>query len=110
MMLFFSFIIIAKSKKKKKKENGAHPVLITNIEVSPIDAMVTVRAKLMFLRKLRGDERVDGKMQLLPSRRDNRPQERALFPNAESGELVSANVATLRDQTIEGLVTGSRTV
>lgn len=49
-------------------------------------------------------------MQLLPSQCDSRPQECVLFPNPESKELVSANVATLQDQTIEGLVTGRRTV
>lgn len=46
---------------------------------------------------------------LLQSLCDSRPQERVLFPNPQPRELVSANVATLLDQTVEKLVTGNRT-
>lgn len=40
---------------------------------------------------------------------DSRLQEHVLFPNPQPRELVSANVATLLDQTVERLVTGNRT-
>lgn len=62
------------------------------------------------VRKLCGEIGDDAKTQLPQSEGDGRPQERVLFPNPQPGELVSANVATLQDQTIERLVTASGNV
>lgn len=52
----------------------------------------------------------DPEAQPLQLQRDGKPQERVPSPNPQPRELVSANVGTLLDQTIERLFTGNRTV
>lgn len=82
-----------------------------NMDASPvIDRLVRACAQLMSLKKiLQGGGGFMDLSQLLLSQCDSRPQERVLFPNPQPGELVSANVATLLDQTVERLSAGNRT-